>query len=507
MKRKFLVAVLVLLLIIPTFARMLRPGIFSTQDFHFFRLFEFDKCITTGQIPCRWAPDAGLGYGEPLFNFYTQLPYVFGEAFHLIGFQLVDSFKIAFILSLILSGLAMYALANKLWGNKIAALASAIVYIYAPYRAVDVWVRGALPEAMSFIYFPLMILFLDKSLEEKGIRNKLMFGLVMALSILNHNLSFVMFIPVLVVWTVYRVSLWRKVANSLWLSISIVLAFLISAFYVLPVAFESKYVDLISTTVGYFDFRAHYVTVSQLLLSRYWGYGGSTWGDTDGLSLAIGQIQWIVPLIILIALVIYKKVKTNTEFLVFFLLGWVFLFLTHNKSTPIWENLSFMKYIQFPWRFLAIALFCFALSVGAICKVAHKKVLIGVATFVIAIALTLNFGFFKEDIWYNYGDKDLTSGDNWTLQRTASIGDFWPLFGHKIPSEPATGEFINYFPGWKIEEDGSLIDAQPDENGLISAKNAIFEDTPIRTIGNTISLISIMLFIALYFKNPKLYEK
>lgn len=507
MKKKFLYLLVLLILIVPTFVRMVRPGIFSTQDFHFFRLLEFDKCVQNLEIPCRWAPDAGLGYGEPLFNFYTQLPYVFGELFHIIGFQLIDSLKISFVFSLIFSGISMYILASKLWGNKLAALVSSIVYVYAPYRAVDVWVRGALPEAMSFIFFPLILFFLDKSIEEKGIRNKLLLGLMMALSILNHNLSFLMFIPVIVIWTIYRLLLWKKIKSSLWLIFPIVLAICLSAFYILPVIFESKYIDLASTTVGYFDFRAHFVTISQLLVSRFWGYGGSTWGDSDGLSLAVGQVQWIVPVLLFVALAATKKLKGNSEFLTLFILGWAFLFLTHNKSTILWENIDFMKYIQFPWRFLSIAVFCFSLCVGAISKVFKKKLLIGFAVLIVGFSVLLTINFFKEDIWYNYADQDLVTGENWILQRTASIGDFWPLFGHKIPNEPASGEFINYFPGWKQEVNGLLVDATPDERGLILAKNSRFENTPVRTIGNTISLISVMLLIALYLRSPKLDEK
>ena len=155
---KYLKIVLILILIsIPAFFRMLKPGIFSMQDFHLFRLYEFDKCVRALQIPCRWAPDAGLGYGEPLFNFYPQLSYAIGEIFHLIGFSLIDSLKILFTLSIICSTAAMYFLAKHLWKSQWAGIVSAAIYIYAPYRAVDVWVRGALPEALSFVLFPLII--------------------------------------------------------------------------------------------------------------------------------------------------------------------------------------------------------------------------------------------------------------------------------------------------------------------------------------------------------------
>ena len=106
---------LVILITIPTFWKMLPEGIYSMQDFHLFRLFEYDLCIQRYEIPCRWAQDAGLGYGEPLFNFYGQFPYFVGEIFHLSGLSFIDSTKILFILSLLGSGIAMFYLSKNIW--------------------------------------------------------------------------------------------------------------------------------------------------------------------------------------------------------------------------------------------------------------------------------------------------------------------------------------------------------------------------------------------------------
>ena len=122
MIKQFKFLLLVILLSIPAFFRMVRSGIFSMSDFHLFRLYEFDKCVKAMQIPCRWAPDAGLGYGEPLFNFYPQLPYAIGEIFHLLGFTFVDSLKILFTLSIIGSAIAIYFLAKHLWKSQWAGI-------------------------------------------------------------------------------------------------------------------------------------------------------------------------------------------------------------------------------------------------------------------------------------------------------------------------------------------------------------------------------------------------
>lgn len=487
-KKSWLI-ILVVLVTIPTFYRMLRPGIYSMQDFHFFRLFEFDKCVKNLQIPCRWAPDAGLGYGEPLFNFYGQVSYGIGEIFHLLGFSLIDSIKILFILSLLGSALTMYFLAKKIWKNDFAAFVSAVLYLYAPYRAVEVWVRGALPEALSFVLFPLILLCIDKYIEKKNPRSLIFFSVLLAILISTHNLSFIMFVPLLILWIFYRLYEAKDGKLSFKIFLGFVASLSLAAFYILPVLFEAKFVNLTSTVQGYFDYRGHFSTLNQLFVSRFWGYGASVFGPQDGLSLSVGQLQWILPILTFAIILLKKKVNQYTDFLFFFILGFFFLFLTHNKSQFFWQAVPGMAYIQFPWRFLGMATFCFSLASGALIGLLNKHPgLIG--GIIIVSSITLNFFFFKEDIWYKVGDSYFTTGKEWDRQRTASIGDYWPNFGHEIPDKPASGEFVNYFPGW--------VGAVPNKDGLIPSIGTVFTDTPIRKIGNMISVISFAGLVFVY---------
>src|SRR5258708_740669 len=486
---------LVIIISIPTFFQMLRWGIFSMQDFHIFRLIEFDKCIKDLQIPCRWAADSGAGFGEPLFNFYGQFSYWIGEIFHLISFNLIDSIKLTFIFSLVGSGIAMFFLARKIWKNNLSALVSSVIYLYAPYRAVDVWVRGALPEALSFVFFPLIILSIENYLEKRKKRDLLIFSLLFGLLIINHNLSIILFAPFLIIWIIFRLIQIKNIIPFIELGVAGLFSGLLAAFYLLPVIFESKFVNINSTTYGVYDWRANFVTIYQLFISRFWGYGGSTWGSDDGLSLSIGQMQWIVPLVAGMIILTRRKItKDNIMFYVLALIGAFGLFLTHNKSTFIWNLLPFMKYIQFSWRFLSVSIFALALASGKIIKDFKKKQWL-VTILIITITIVVNFGFFRPDIWYQISDKDLENGSKWTESTFSSLPDYWPNFG-PLPNKSAPMvtddislinkksnlqifkvlhfnrqiEFpIAYFPGWEIHYQGQTTEAAPSKNGLITA--------------------------------------
>ncbi len=508
MKKHILVLAL---LLIPAFGLMLRRGIYTMHDFHVFRQQQFEKClIQTKTFPCRWAPDAGLGYGEPVFNFYGQFPYWIGEIFRLTSMSILDSVKANFILTILASSIAMYFLARKLWSNT-GALVSALFYAYAPYRAVDVWVRGALNESLAFVFFPLILLFIKEFIVSN--KNIYLFWLILSLAglTLTHNLSLLIFAPFAIIWTLFW---WwqnnRSIHKIYDLTSAGLASVLLSAFYLLPVLFESSLVTLNQTTSGYYDFHLHYATLKQLFLSTFWGFGGSTWGPNDTMSFAVGQIHWIMA-IVLVVLVLIKKGKRVILFLIS--LGFFATFLTHGKSDFIWNFIKPMAYIQFPWRFLTMSTLFLSLACGAVAKFMPKIIL----SVLLCLLLLLNTGMFRPDIWRDITDEQQFSGKLWDEQRSSALSDFWPKSA-KLPNKfaPTKPEIILqtdlyqkirypivYFPGWTARSNNQILSVFPSGDlGLVTVRapinseiKLIFEDTAVRRIGNIVSLLTLALLV------------
>jgi hypothetical protein len=504
--KKYLLTLI--LLLIPTFGIMFRFGIHTMHDFHVFRQYEFDKCIKTWTFPCRWAADAGMGYGEPLFNYYGQFPYWVGQIFRFLNFSVIDSTKINFGLTLVLSALTMYLLARKFWGNT-GAVVSAILYACAPYRAVDVWVRGALPEAMAFVFFPVILLCLKEFVESSKL--KYLFWLILAFAglIVTHNLSLVMFLPFALVWFVYFfVKSNNKSIHIIYDLISAGLVTgLLTAFYLLPVIFESGLVMVEETTTGYYDFHLHYVTLKQLFLSTFWGYGGSVWGPNDTMSFSIGYIHWVIAVVILttlcISLLYRRETKERGITMVMVSLGLFAAFLTHGKAEFIWETIKPMAFIQFPWRFLTMSTLFLSLAAGMIVKFTPKIFW----AVVLAVAIGFYSGNFRPDIWRSIGDVQQFTGKLWDEQRSSAILDFWPK-GAKVPDTfaPAIPEVrldtrfpIVYFPGWTAKINGQKVPVYA--SGPLSLLTVhvptgekvklAFEDTWVRRLGNIVSALTL----------------
>ena len=154
MRGSFLLLLLVSLLPLADF---LRPGLPVTHDGpdHVVRLASFYQSLAEGNLVPRWAGNLNWGYGHPVVMFFYPLPNYLGSLFHFFGLSFIDSVKAVFVLSFVLSGIFMYWWVKEHWGER-AGLAAAVVWLLAPYRLVDLYVRGAIGECLAFAWPPLI---------------------------------------------------------------------------------------------------------------------------------------------------------------------------------------------------------------------------------------------------------------------------------------------------------------------------------------------------------------
>lgn len=447
-----------------------QSGYFNMHDdLQMMRQLEMEKCFKDLQIPCRWVPDMGFGYGFPLFNFYPPLPYLVGEVFRVLQFSFVDTAKLTFALTFVLSGLTMYLLSKEFFG-KWGGVISSVFYVWAPYHSVDVYVRGAMNESWALIWFPLILWTAYKLLSAK--ENVIKWQILLALSwvglLLSHNLMVMIFTPVFGVWCLV---FWLK--NKNWnkffqILVSGLFALALAAFFTLPSILEQRYIHVDTLTQGYYEYIAHFATIGQLLFSRFWGYGPSIWGPNDGMPFQIGQIHWVLSIVIitfiLYGLVVkreYKKLE-NWKLIVafFFLVGWLSAFMAHQNSTFIWQSLKPLAFVQFPWRFLTLAIFSFSFISGSIVLFLKNlnlpnSVKIAIPIFLTMLIVVVNWNYFlpQHGKMGPLTDSEKFSGAAWDLQRTAGIFDYLPETAIQNPKDPPNG-LAEYFLGkGKISEE------------------------------------------------------
>src|SRR3989344_8756344 len=128
----------------------LHPGLPITHDGqdHVARVANFYQSLAEGNLMPRWAGNLNWGFGHPVLMFLYPLPSYLASAFHFLGASFIDSVKLVFALSFILSGFSMYLWVREVLGEK-EGIAAAVLYLFAPYRFVDLYVRGAVGEHMA----------------------------------------------------------------------------------------------------------------------------------------------------------------------------------------------------------------------------------------------------------------------------------------------------------------------------------------------------------------------
>lgn len=502
------------------------------QD-HVARIANFYLSLSQGSIVPRWAANLNWGYGHPILMFLYPLPSYLASAFHFLGFSFVDSLKILFGISFIASGLAMYLWIRNVLNDNVAILAGTF-YMLAPYRLIDLYVRGAIGEHVAFVFGPLICYLLLKFFKNQ--KSKIIpVGLSVSIAglFLSHNAVAIMFLPIAVFYAAYLIYE-SKTKKLLVINYSIfaLLGVGLSAFFLFPAFFEGKY-TLRNIVTGSGEYKQGFVNFTQFFIPS-WSYGGSAL-----LSKQIGVVQ-ILGLCISLLFIFQKKAK---KWRLFFGLFTAFflgsLILMTPVSNIIWERVSLLQKFQFPWRFLSSVVFTTAIisSLWVFFIKKYSGVFVLAAVFA---CLVLYSGYFHAQGYINKQEKFYTGIYNSTTD-TGESSPIWSVrFMEKVPR--AHAEIIDgsgtvtevsrtaiehkylisaktrvrlrentvYFPGWKVLVNNKPVDIEfqdPLNRGLItyilppgeSSVAIKFTNTKLRTISDWVSIFSLLTLFFFYF--------
>lgn len=421
---------------------LFHPRLFRVHDYiHGARIAEMQRALADGQFPVRWTENFGYGYGMPLFEFYAPLPTYIGVFIYNVTTDLSLSVKLLFLIANIGTVIGGYVLGKKLFGQTGGVVLSAALTL-APYRAVNLFVRGALSEAWAIMFLPLILFFgltILESAPEKHNRQGFAFlGLVLSLTglMLTHNLTTLMFVPIsfafLVSYQLGRELIEKKLSqvahkNYLWLTVAYLLAGGLAAFYMLPAVMEKDFTQINSIVSGYFSYEYHFLYIRQFFQPN-WGYEGSSWGPEDTISFFLGWGQLLG--LGLVGLLSVKnlfrlwqqgglKVKLgDAEFgrkeLFFLTLTGLFLllalYLTLLKSKWLWDLIPVLPFIQFPWRWLSLVILFTALLVAFGTRLIGHTLGVWLYLTIIVLGVLINAQYFRpekylsDDQEYYYAD-------------------------------------------------------------------------------------------------------
>jgi hypothetical protein len=344
-------------------------------DFHLLSWFEAATQFAHGNLHPHWAFTPAFNAGEPRFVFYPPVSWYLGATLgliltHLPGISEAAGWTATPILytwvALTLSGLTMHRLARE-FASPNAALLSAILYLANPYMLFTAYERTAYAELLAAAWMPLLLLSI---LEEKPRIPRI--AIPLALLWLTNAPAAVMGTYTLALLAVLRLAatfrtnsqtLESRHKSTLHLALTALagtaLAFALVAFYLLPAAYERRYVQIaMATTAG--------MKISANFLFEHTGTSSDNLIHDQVLhTVSVVAVLLLVATAIMLAVAYLRRardIQSRFPTVSLAVLAGGIAFLHTPLSLPIWNHTPQLTFLQFPWRLLAILAPILALS-------------------------------------------------------------------------------------------------------------------------------------------------
>lgn len=316
-------------------------GIPSGHDFEFHinSWMEIASQWRQGIVYPRWAALANSGYGEPRFVFYPPASWLFGAALGMVlPWALVPGVYMWAVLTA--AGCSMFALARGCLPRR-DALFVAVFYAVNPYHLVIVYWRSAFAELMAGAWLPLLLLWTLR-LEKEGRRAALWLTLVVAAAWLTNAPAAVMVNYSLVLLAAVTAWLHRSLRPLGYGAVACALGVSLAAFYVLPAAWEEKWVNISSALTPGLRPQANFL------------FARIDDADHNRFNLLVSIVAVTVIAILCAALWFSRRRRGGQPDLWWSLAAWggsaVLLMLP--CTLVAWEFLPQLRFVQFPWRWL-----------------------------------------------------------------------------------------------------------------------------------------------------------
>jgi len=511
---------------------------------HITNMAQYHMAISDGDILVTWA-DGLANYGLPIPLFAQQLTPYMGALFNFVSGNSLFSYKLVYLFGAVLSSLLFYKWLRIYWKSETALLA-VFLFNLAPYRIINIYIRGAQPEFFASVFLPLVLISLY-GLAHKISRRSFVFLVISLLGLtLTHPMMLliysVIYIPYLLYLLCQNRTIWLKL--SLLTSLAFVLGIGLASFYLAPLLLEMKY--LYVGLSKNFLVEESFLGIKNFIDPKWYvSLGDNDW--TRGHFIKSGLLETII-FVIATAMAGYYSItgqcKKHGLLILFVVSGLISIFFLTRLSISVYQSVNMLSKIQHPWRFLSAFMFIppilLAIFYG---KYPRKFVLIVFILLISYMRIPQLYG--KNYVEHLESYYQQTDGN---LQMVV-FNTIWSGLAEEYPVKELKGEIIEgkgqivereeknsrrryrvvvkerirmadytfYFPGWNVYIDGKKLSLRdviwqdPEYRGVITYYvskgeheiEVVFESTKVRNVGYLVTLVSGVILMAILVIRPK----
>lgn len=331
-------------------------GIPSGHDiaFHASSWLDVAEQWKDGIIYPRWTEWANHGFGEPRFIFYPPLSWMLGAALGLVlPWNAVPGVFIVLVQTL--AGISMFVLARRFFSAS-TAMFGAACYAGNPYALLVVYMRSDFSEQLACALMPVLVL---TALQWCGLienrwrslyRTLAIFSVLFAAVWLSNAPAGVMAsysMALLFAWAAIAEKSLRPLLRG---TAGLALAFGLTGFYLLPAAYEQRWVNIAQALS------------SGLLPSQNFLYTQTDDPEHNAFNwIASSVAVLLVVMTGIAALASYRSSKSEENrqakeilWRTMLLLSAAATILMLHPSSIFWTLFPKLRFLQFPWRWMAI---------------------------------------------------------------------------------------------------------------------------------------------------------
>ncbi|MEO6509128.1 MAG: 6-pyruvoyl-tetrahydropterin synthase-related protein, partial [Patescibacteria group bacterium] len=197
----FIIFIISLILVLDLFLHKGAPATFDGNT-HMTAMAQFSLALKSGDFPVLWAPNFA-NYGLPIALIAHQIPNYLGAIISFFIHDFVLVFNLLMFFAVLLAGAFFYRFL-RLYFSEAVALLGTIVFTFAPYKIINIYIRGALPEMIASIFVPLILINIHTFIKTKSIGSISRLVLFFTLLVLTHPFLFVIELFIIVPYFIFE---------------------------------------------------------------------------------------------------------------------------------------------------------------------------------------------------------------------------------------------------------------------------------------------------------------